>query len=69
MNQSANIILRGNAMNIKIIPAYDHPHEVAILFSEYTNMLIEGDSLFQKYLDVQHYDEKIKHLESKYGVP
>ena len=54
-------------MNIKIIPAYAHPQETAALFSEYTNMLISGDSSFQKYLDIQHYDEEIKHLESKYG--
>ncbi len=56
-------------MDIKIIPAYDYPQEVGVLFSEYTNMLIEGDSSFRKYLDMQHYDEEIKHPESKYGVP
>ncbi len=56
-------------MDIKIIPAYDHPQEVGTLFSEYTDMLIAGDSSFQKYLDIQHYDEEIAHLESKYGVP
>ncbi len=56
-------------MNIKIIPAYDHPGEIGELFTEYTNMLIEGDSSFQKYLDLQHYDEEIKHPESKYGGP
>lgn len=56
-------------MNIRIIPAYDHPQETGALFSEYTNMLIAGDSSFQEYLDIQHYDEEIKHLESKYGVP
>lgn len=47
-------------MNITIIPAYDYPQEVSILFSEYTNMLIAGDPSFQKYLDIQHYDEEIK---------
>ncbi len=62
MNQPANIIL-------KIIPAYDHPQEVVALFSEYTNMLIAGDRSFQKYLDIQHYDDEIKDLESKYGAP
>ncbi len=56
-------------INIKIIPAYDHPEEVGILFSEYTNMLIAGDRSFQEYLDIQHYDEELKHLESKYGIP
>lgn len=56
-------------MDIKIISAYDYPEEVGILFSEYTKMLIAGDSSFQKYLDIQHYDDEIKHLEIKYGLP
>ena len=56
-------------MNITIIPAYNYPQEIGILFSEYTNMLITGDPSFQKYLDVQHYDEEIKNLKIKYGTP
>lgn len=56
-------------MGIKIIPAYKNPQEVEALFSEYTDMLIAGDRSFQKYLDIQHYDEEIKHLEAKYGTP
>lgn len=56
-------------MNITIIPAYDYPQEIGILFSEYTNMLIAGDPSFQKYLDIQHYDEELKNLNVKYGTP
>ena len=56
-------------MSIEIVHGYDHPQEIGILFSEYTNMLIENDSSFKKYLDIQHYDEEIKHLETKYGLP
>lgn len=56
-------------MDIKIVPAYDDPQAVAALFSEYTDMLIAGDRSFQQYLDIQHYDEEIKHLETKYGIP
>ena len=56
-------------MNITIIPAYDYPQETGILFSEYTNMLIAGDPSFQKYLDIQHYDEELKNLNVKYGTP
>lgn len=56
-------------MNIKIIPAYEKKEEVSILFSEYTEMLIENDESFKKYLDIQNYDEEINHLEMKYGVP
>ena len=49
--------------------AYDFPQEVASLFSEYTNMLIEGDASFQKYLEIQNYDAELEHLETKYGLP
>jgi hypothetical protein len=30
-------------------------------------MLIEKDSSFQKYLDIQNYSEEMEHLENKYG--
>ncbi len=56
-------------MNIEIVPAYKHTQEINTLFSEYTNMLIENDRSFQNYLDIQHYDEEINHLEEKYGMP
>lgn len=56
-------------MGLKIIPAYNFPNEIRILFSEYTEMLIAGDSSFQKYLDIQHYDEELEHLDIKYGLP
>lgn len=56
-------------MDIKLISAYDHPQEISELFSEYTDMLIAGDSSFKQYLKIQHYDDEIKNLESKYGQP
>lgn len=56
-------------MGIKIEPAYDNAQEVEILFSEYTNMLLEGDSTFRDYLKLQNYDEELKHLDIKYGLP
>lgn len=56
-------------MRIKIEPAYDNPQEVEILFSEYTNMLLEGDSTFRDYLKLQNYDQELKHLDIKYGFP
>lgn len=56
-------------MEIKIVPAYKRIEEVSRLFTEYTDMLIKNDSSFQKYLDIQNYDEEIEHLESKYGLP
>ena len=59
----------GMASDIKIIPAYAYPQAVKALFTEYTDMLIAGDSSFQEYLAIQNYDEEIKHLEDKYGMP
>ena len=56
-------------MSIKIVPAYDHLQEIGSLFSEYTNMLIAGDTSFQKYLDMQNYNSELEHLEMKYGKP
>ncbi|WWR17436.1 GNAT family N-acetyltransferase [Lachnospiraceae bacterium JLR.KK008] len=56
-------------MDMEIIFAYDHPHETGILFSEYTDLLLAGEPSFQKYLDLQHYDEEIRNLEAKYGLP
>ncbi|MBQ4536094.1 MAG: GNAT family N-acetyltransferase [Lachnospiraceae bacterium] len=56
-------------MSIELVEAYVHKDEVKILFDEYTNMLIEGNPDFQKYLAIQNYDEELEHLESKYGLP
>lgn len=56
-------------MKAEIIPAYEHEQEIGQLFSEYTDMLIEGDSSFKEYLNIQHYDEEVAHLEIKYGHP
>ena len=40
-----------------------------MLFGEYTDMLVEGDPAFKAYLDLQNYDDELKHLEHKYGPP
>ena len=56
-------------MNIEIVLAYMHTQEITALFSEYTNMLITNDNSFQNYLDIQHYEEEINHLEKIYGMP
>lgn len=54
---------------VQIVPAYDFPEEISVLFAEYTDMLIADDPSFQQYLNLQHYDEEVTHLESKYGMP
>lgn len=59
----------GRNMKVKIIPAYQYKQEIRDLFSEYTDMLISGDSSFRNYLDAQHYDTELEHLETKYGLP
>lgn len=56
-------------MAIQIRLAYDHPDEIRTLFSEYTDLLLEGDPAFRSYLAVQNYDEELTHLEQKYGMP
>lgn len=56
-------------MKIEIVLAYDHQQEIRELFSEYTSMLVAGDSSFQAYLDLQHFDDEVNHLEVKYGMP
>lgn len=56
-------------MNTEIVSGYMHTQEINELFSEYTNMLIANDRSFQNYLDIQHYEEEIDHLEKIYGMP
>lgn len=56
-------------MNIKIELAYNNKNEITELFNEYTKMLIDNDPSFQKYLDLQNYNDEINHLENKYGLP
>ena len=56
-------------MGLRIEPAYDNAQAVETLFSEYTDMLIEGASTFREYLNLQNYDEELQHLDIKYGLP
>ena len=54
---------------LKLVYAYDYPDEVAELFKEYTDMLIEGDKDFAEYLKIQKYDKELENPASKYGMP
>ena len=56
-------------MTIDIVSAFEKKSEIKELFTEYTQMLIDGDSKFKEYLDIQNYDAEIEHLEKKYGPP
>lgn len=54
---------------MELVPACGRPEEVGVLFTEYTDLLLAGDPSFHAYLDVQHYDEELRHLDAKYGPP
>lgn len=57
-------------MRVKFVPAFDHAETIRSLFIEYTDMLIAGEPSFATYLmDIQHFDDEIRHLEIKYGPP
>jgi GNAT superfamily N-acetyltransferase len=56
-------------MNFAIKTGYDRPEEVKELFIEYTDMLVKGEPAFVEYLGIQNFDEELKHLEKKYGMP
>lgn len=56
-------------MELEIKLAYDQMQDISELFTEYTNMLIEGDDSIKEYLKIQNYDEELTHLEKKYGFP
>ena len=46
-------------MDYTLIYGYDRPKEVEELFTEYTNMLVRLDPLFQESLDEQNYSEDL----------
>ena len=56
-------------MRIEIRLAYNDAENVRELFDEYTKMLVENDSGFSKYLDIQGYADELADLEGKYGLP
>lgn len=56
-------------MELEIKLAYDYVQDISVLFTEYTNMLIEGDDSIREYLKIQNYDDELMHLGKKYGFP
>lgn len=54
---------------MEFVNGLDYPAQIEALFKEYTDMLIEGDPKFSYYLELQDYDEELRHLEHKYGPP
>ena len=53
----------------EIVPAYEHAEQIAELFSEYTQMLMDNDPSFAGYLELQKYDDELADLKYKYGEP
>lgn len=56
-------------MSFEIVSAFDHADEVRELFAEYMDMLLTGDPTFAGYLTIQNYDDELKDLSRKYGLP
>ena len=56
-------------MELEIKEGYEFKNELKKLFTEYTDLVIEGDKTFEEYLKIQHFDQEILHLEDKYGKP
>jgi ribosomal protein S18 acetylase RimI-like enzyme len=56
-------------MDMEIKLAYENKIEIKELFLEYTEMLVENDPDFAKYLEVQNYNSELEHLADKYGLP
>jgi len=56
-------------VEVRIELAYDRPQEVIRLFSEYTDNIISKDTEVAKCLDSQHYDDEVRDLDVKYGLP
>lgn len=56
-------------MSLTITPACDALREIGVLFAEYTQMLIENEPGFRQYLELQNYEDELRHLEEKYGGP
>ena len=56
-------------MHIEFLNGPEHPAEIEELFREYTDMLVAGDPVFASYLELQSFDEELRHLEGKYAPP
>ena len=54
---------------MEFVNGLERPEQIGELFDEYTAMLVEGDPTFARYLELQDYDEELRHLEGKYSPP
>lgn len=56
-------------MTVQIVAGFERPDQVRELFTEYTKLIIDGDSGFREYLVMQNYEDELLHLDRKYGPP
>jgi GNAT superfamily N-acetyltransferase len=49
--------------------AYGCEESIRSLFDEYTKLLVELDSGFENYLNMQGYSSEVSNLKEKYGLP
>ncbi|MCL2199332.1 MAG: GNAT family N-acetyltransferase [Defluviitaleaceae bacterium] len=56
-------------MALKIKLAYGDMENIKILFTEYTQLLVDTNSNFENYLSLQNYDDEIENIDVKYGLP
>ena len=56
-------------MRIQVISGFEQPEQIIELFREYTDMLVETDPTFARYLLIQNYDRELEHLGEKYAPP
>ena len=54
---------------MEIKPAYNDIKNVRQLFTEYTNLLVELEPIFQDYLDIQNFDCEMDAIAEKYMLP
>lgn len=56
-------------MDVGIVLAYDQPQEIIRLFAEYRDGMISEDPVAEVCLNAQHYDDEVRNLSDKYGLP
>ena len=49
--------------------AFDHKEDMAQLYREYNELLLEADPTFEECLAMQNYDHEIEELEQKFAPP
>jgi len=56
-------------MSLEIKLGYEETDSIKELFEEYTRLLVDLESDFQNYLELQNYDGEIDNLNEKYAMP